>query len=247
MNILIKTYCLTTNASKGIILNKRLITAPEVYKRIPGLILITGIVDVTKPNKEAIQHYLHQSWNTLRAQALEKGYRTHPLIAQWRAALTQAGIHVKHYAPSIEAIAKRATNMPEPFSINPKVDAYNALSMNLILPLGAYDVDQLSGNLQLRTAQEGEHFTALGGSSNEPTIASEIIYADDSDVLTRQFLWRQSEKAKITDNTKQLLFVCELLESMGSEVQAHAEKIITTQFKEFFNTEVQNFTIDKEV
>src|SRR4029077_18553358 len=128
-----------------------------------------------------------------------------------------------------------------------KVDAYNALSMNLILPLGAYDVDELSGNLHLRTAQEGESFTALGGSSNEPTIASEIIYADDSDVLTRQFLWRQSEKAKITENTKQFLFVCELLQSMGSEVQAHAEKLIATKFKEFFDVEIQNFTIDKEL
>src|SRR5437870_3829717 len=128
-------------------MNKRLITARQVYKRIPGLILITGIVDVTRPNKELIKEYLHQSWNKLRTEVLEKGYRTHPLIAQWRAALTQAGIHVKHYAPSIEAIAKRATNMTEPFSINPKVDAYNAISMNLILPLGAYDVDELSGNL----------------------------------------------------------------------------------------------------
>jgi DNA/RNA-binding domain of Phe-tRNA-synthetase-like protein len=226
-------------------MNKRLITAPEVYKRIPGLILITGIVDSTNPNKEAIKEYLHQSWDKLRTAVLEKGYRTHPLIAQWRAALTQAGIHVKHYPPSIEAIAKRATNMTEPFSINPLVDAYNAVSMNLILPLGAYDTDALSGNLHLRIAREGESFTALGGSSNEPTIASEIIYADDSDVLTRQFLWRQSEKAKITQNTKQFLFVCELLESMGNEVQAHAQKLITTKFKEFFNGEIQNFTIDK--
>jgi len=228
-------------------MNKRLITTPEVYKKIPGLILITGIVDVTKPNREAIKEYLHQSWDALRAQALEKGYRTHPLIAQWRAALTQAGIHVKHYAPSIEAIAKRATNMPEPFSINPLVDAYNALSMNLVLPLGAYDIDQLSGNLNLRTAQEGESFTALGGSSNEPTMTSEIIYADDFDVLTRQFLWRQSEKAKITEKTKQFLFVCELLESMGSEVQTHAEKLIKQKFKDFFNVEIQDFTVDKEV
>lgn len=227
-------------------MDKKLVTDPEVYKRIPGLILITGIVDVTNPNKEAIKEYLHQSWEVLRSEVLEKGYRTHPLIAQWRAALTQAGVHVKHYAPSIEAIAKRATNMPEPFSINPLVDAYNALSMNLILPLGAYDISALSGNLQLRTAQAGESFTALGGSSNEPTLASEIIYADDSDVLTRQFLWRQSEKAKITPSTKQFLFVCELLESMGSEVEAHAIKLITSKFKELFNTDVQNLTIDKE-
>lgn len=228
-------------------MNKKLITTPDVYKRIPGLVLITGIVDATTPNKEAIKKYLYQSWDKLRTAALEKGYKTHPLIAQWRTALTQAGIHVKHFAPSIEAIAKRATNMSEPFSINPIVDAYNALSMDLILPLGAYDLNEILGNLQLRVANEGESFTALGGSSNEPTSASEIIYADDSDVLTRQFLWRQSEKAKITKNTQQFLFVCELLESMGSEIQIHAEKLIKTKFKELFNVEVQNFTIDKEL
>jgi DNA/RNA-binding domain of Phe-tRNA-synthetase-like protein len=228
-------------------MNKCLVTTSEIYKRIPGLILITGIVDLTQPNKKAINEYLHESWYKLRTEVLEKGYRTQPLIAQWRSALTDAGIHVKHFAPSIEAIAKRTINMAEPFRINPFVDAYNAISMNLILPLGAYDVDELSGNLQLRTAKQGESFSALGGSSNEPTIESEIIYADDCDVLTRQFLWRQSEKAKITENTKQFLFVCELLESMGSEVVIHAEKLIKTKFKEFFNVEVKNFTIDKEL
>jgi len=226
-------------------MDKRLTIAPELYERIPQLIVLSGVVDVTQPNAAKIKDYLQQSWQGLRKEVLETGYKTQPRIAQWREALIGARIPVKAYPPSIEAIAKRAMSVPTPFSINPIVDAYNAMSMELILPLGAYDLDELVGNLQLRTAQKGEDFQALGGSSHEPTFESEIVYTDDTDVLTRQFLWRQSDKAKITDNTKHIIFVCELLDAMGDESQAKAEALIKSKFRELFGAEVQNFTVDQ--
>jgi DNA/RNA-binding domain of Phe-tRNA-synthetase-like protein len=226
-------------------MDKKLRVAPEVYERIPGLVVLSGVLDVTQPNAARIKEYLNQSWQGLRDEVQATGYKTQPRIAEWREALIKARIPVKAYPPSIEAMAKRAMSVPTPFSINPIVDAYNAMSMELILPLGAYDLDELDGKLQLRTAQKGEDFQALGDSSLEPTFESEIVYADDTDILTRQFLWRQSDKAKITEDTKHILFVCELLEAMGEEMQSKAEETIKARFGELFGTEIQDFKVDK--
>jgi hypothetical protein len=41
-----------------------------------------------------------------------------------------------------------------------------------------------------------------------------------------------------------MIFVCELLDSMGRELQNRAEEVIKTQFRELFEVEVQNFVID---
>jgi DNA/RNA-binding domain of Phe-tRNA-synthetase-like protein len=226
-------------------MDKKLLVAPEVYERIPGLIVLSGVIDVSQPNVAKIKEHLDKSWGSLREEVQATGYKTQPRIAEWRESLIKARIPVKAYPPSIEAIAKRAMTAPTPFSINPIVDAYNAVSMELILPLGAYDLDELEGDLQLRTAQKGEDFQALGGSSHEPTLESEIVYADNSDILTRQFLWRQSDKAKITKDTKHILFVCELLDVMGGDMQNKVEETIRARFTEFFGTEIQNFKVSK--
>src|SRR5688500_242350 len=121
-------------------MDKRLIVAPEIYERIPGLVVLSGVVDVTQPNAGQIKDYLQEGCQDLRKEVLETGYKTQPRIAQWREALIGARIPVKAYPPSIEAIAKRAMSVPTPFSISPIVDAYNAMSMELVLPLGAFDL-----------------------------------------------------------------------------------------------------------
>ena len=101
----------------------RFVISEEVFERIPGLIIISGILEVGRPAKEAISSYLKQSWRKLSQEVAEEGYKTHPFIAQWREALRNAGVPLKKSPPSIEAIAKRAKKAGDPFSINPTISA----------------------------------------------------------------------------------------------------------------------------
>jgi len=220
-----------------------LIIEPEVYQKIPGLIIITGIAKVENPNKDLIAEYLKTSWDKLTQEVKQHGYKTHPLISQWRDALSHAGTPVKDFPPSIEAIAKRTEKVDKPFSINPIVDTYNAISMNLALPFGAFDLDQLQGMQKLRVSAGGESFIALGSTENDPTTANEIVYADDNSIITRHFMWRQSNTGKIIDSTKNIVIVCELLDSMGADVLTKATDLIQTKFKELLNVEIQNIQI----
>lgn len=165
-----------------------LIISDDVAKRIPGLVVIAGILDMGAPHSRLISHYLASSWNKLSSAAREDGHKSHPHIAQWREALRRAGVPLKKYPPSIEAIAKRTMKSDIPFSINPIVDTYNAISMDLVLPFGAYDLDQLDGTLVLRVCKQAEPFTPLGGGQREETVEGEIVYADNAEILTRHFL-----------------------------------------------------------
>jgi len=222
---------------------KPLTITSDVYQLIPNMIILTGIVEIGKPDTTAIKNYLQESWKKLGAEIQIHGLKTHPFISQWRAALQQAGISMKNFPLSIEAIAKRAASINTPFSINPIVDTYNALSMDLALPFGAYDGDQMNGGLQLRTSAGGELFYTLGSNSSEETLEQEIVYSDTVHILTRQFLWRQAEQGKITPQTKRLVFVCELLEEMGEEILQRAQELIPQKFKTLLGTEVSEFAV----
>jgi DNA/RNA-binding domain of Phe-tRNA-synthetase-like protein len=83
--------------------------------------------------------HLISSWSKLTEAVREHGHKTHPLIAQWREALRNTGVPLKKCPPSIEAIPKRTTKSESPFSINPIVDTYDAISMDLVLPYKGYE------------------------------------------------------------------------------------------------------------
>ena len=59
-----------------------------------------------------------------------------PIIQSWNEILKAAGVKIKDFPPSVQSIAKRAGKGGEVFSVNPIVDAYNAITMELALPFG---------------------------------------------------------------------------------------------------------------
>jgi DNA/RNA-binding domain of Phe-tRNA-synthetase-like protein len=218
----------------------------EVYEKIPNLIIISGFMEIVNPDLEGIQSYLKNSWDRLSSEVNTHGHSSHPLISQWRKALQDAKVSVKKYPPSIQALAKRTQLHEDPFSINPIVDTYNAVCMDLVLPDGAYDVNQLDGGLQLRISEGGESFKPIGKKENNPTIPGEIVYSDDVEVITRQFLWQQADKGKITDSTKSVVFVFELLTDMSQEILDNAVNTIEEKFSNLLNADISNQYIHRQ-
>ncbi len=219
--------------------------SPVVYEKIPDRIIVSGSIKGLDPDLDGIQDYLQSSWQGLSSEVKIHGHNTHPIIAQWRQALQKASISVKKYPPSIQAIAKRTIHGEGPFSINPIVDTYNAICMELVLPGGAYDTSQLEGGLQLRVSSGGEPFKPIGRTEEKPTTQGEIVYSDNVDVITRQFLWQQAEKGKITESTQELVFVFELLTGMGQDVLENTVNTIEKKFPALLNGKISNMTTHK--
>jgi DNA/RNA-binding domain of Phe-tRNA-synthetase-like protein len=227
-------------------MEKALGIASRVYDALPDLVVIAGFLEPRDPDKESISAYLNESWIKLAEEVENKGLMTHPRIAPWMRSFQAAGIPVKKYPFSILAMGKRASKTRAPFSINPIVDTYNAVSMDLIIPGGAYDVDQMNGGLRLRLSDGGEVFQPLGNGKVSHTVPGEIVYSDDSDVLTRMFLWQQSDKAKIMNSSERLVFVFELLDEMGSDIVNDARRKIEDKFMSLLDAEVYGVSVQRK-
>ncbi len=123
-------------------------------------------------------------------------------IAAWRRTYRSFGVKPKRYRPTAEALLRRLIKGEEIPIINTAVDSYLVVETEYLLPIGGYDLDRISGNIKLRVSLGGEAFQPLGSTQQETTNEGEIIYSDDTRVLTRKWNFRDCDAAKITLNTK---------------------------------------------
>ncbi|MCB1495239.1 MAG: hypothetical protein KDJ86_05600 [Bauldia sp.] len=131
-----------------------------------------------------------------------------PGIAAWRRAYRAFGIKKTSYRSSVERLVKNiqaGRGLPR---INPFVDAYNAVSLTHVMPLGADDLDKVVGDLAFRYSRVGDEFldmaTAAGADAPQPDPPKpgEVVYADDEKILCRRWNWRQDLRSLVTALTE---------------------------------------------
>ena len=132
-----------------------------------------------------------------------------PGVAAWRRAYRAFGIRRTSYRPSVERLVKNALAGRSLPRINGFVDAYNAVSLAHVLPLGADDLDKVSGDLAFRYARDGDSFVDMGAEPgedpNDPPKPGEVVYADGAKVLCRRWNWRQDARSAVSPETRRAI------------------------------------------
>ena len=127
-----------------------------------------------------------------------------PGIAAWRKAYRQFGIKKTSYRCAVERLVKNVLADRNLACINGFVDAYNAVSLAHVFPLGADDLDKLSGDIAFRYARADDTFFDMageGGPVEDPPKSGEVVYADGEKILCRRWNWRQDARSLVTPAT----------------------------------------------
>ena len=98
-------------------------------------------------------------------------------------------------------------------------DAYNAVSIGAVLPIGGEDLASYAGSPALVRADGTEPFdtVAAGESVVEHPAPGEVVWRDDLGVTCRMWNWRQCRRTLITESTTEALFVLDGLPELGPE------------------------------
>jgi DNA/RNA-binding domain of Phe-tRNA-synthetase-like protein len=197
----------------------------ELFDILPdltiGVVVATGL-DNTRPSRE-IDELLSQTIEETRKNFGVEKAQEHPRIKPWRTAFSKLSISGSKFPCSIESMARRILK-GDPFPrINPLVDLYNSVSLRYLVPMGGHDLDTIKGNIYLKFAEGWEPFTPMGESEALIVSKGELVYRDDQEVLTRNWVWRQCEKDKATDQTKNIFIPIDVLNDVGKE---RADEII---------------------
>ncbi|MET9543132.1 phenylalanine--tRNA ligase beta subunit-related protein [Streptomyces sp. NPDC006553] len=158
-----------------------------------------------------------------------------PHIAAWRAAYTAFGAKPSRTRNSAEALARRALADGGLPRINRLVDAYNAVSVAHLIPVGGEDLGRIRGAMRLVRATGDEPFVTLAGGVEtvEHPEAGEIVWCDEEGVTCRRWNWRQGSRTRIDDDTVDAFFLLESLAPMarvellaaGTELAESLEKL----------------------
>ncbi|MGC0334372.1 DNA/RNA-binding domain of Phe-tRNA-synthetase-like protein [Streptomyces sp. SAI-170] len=154
---------------------------------------------------------------------------TDPRIEAWHTAYRSFGTNPRRIRPSVDALGRRLAKKGALPRINPAVDSYNCVSVRHGLPAGAFDLDHVTGDVEIHYADGSETFTPLGepGTVENPK-PGEVVYSDATDVLTRHWNHRDAHRTRVTDDSTHAAFVLEtvhatrdghLLKSAADELQ----------------------------
>lgn len=209
-----------------------------------GVVVAYGIDN--KEKQPEIARMLEEETKSLRERMAGKNLKEYEHILPYREAFLSLGINPNKYMSSIEAMAKRVTNGHDLPSINGVVDLVNAISLKYVLPMGAHDIDALEGDISVRFAVEGDTFIPLGTTDMELVEPGELIYADSKRVRTRRWIWRQSDRGKITEESKNIFFPIDGFESKNKENVTAAMDLLSHMLEKYFNCKTKKSYINKE-
>jgi len=162
-----------------------------------------------------------------------------PGIAAWRQAYRAFGIKRTSYRSSIERLVKNVLagrTLPE---INNFVDAYNAVSLAHVMPLGADDLDLIAGDIAFRYSLPGDEFLDMAsgaegieGVEADPPKEGEVVYTDAEKILCRRWNWRQDIRSLVTPLTRRAVVT---VQSIGAGDLEAAVADLVDVIKRFAN------------
>jgi DNA/RNA-binding domain of Phe-tRNA-synthetase-like protein len=173
-------------------------------------------------------------------------FNQHPQLAAWRAAYRKFGSDPHRYRCSAEALIRRVLKGDQIRHINKLVDLYNYISLKYVLPVGGEDLNMIKGDLILGFADGAELFVRLGGTENEPPQPGEVVYKDEEGVACRRWNWREADRTKLTEETKNAIIVIEALLPATREVVEEATKDLVNLVKKYCHSEVIFHILDEE-
>ncbi|WP_098012373.1 B3/4 domain-containing protein [Streptomyces sp. sk226] len=158
-----------------------------------------------------------------------------PHMAAWRAAYTAFGAKPSRTRNSAEALARRALADGGLPRVNLLVDAYNAISVAHLVPVGGEDTDHIKGGMRLIRATGDEPFPTVAGGEEtvEHPEPGEVVWCDDEGVTCRRWNWRQGVRTRLTEESVSALFLLEGLAPMthgefdaaGAELADHLRRL----------------------
>ena len=194
----------------------------RILEKFPGLSL--GVVAARQIDNhgksEELLHKIRDREDEIRGAFHMETLSQEPKIESWRKAYSSFGAKPKKYKSSVESLYRMILKGVGLRPINKIVDIFNYTSIKHMVPAGGDDMDKVEGDVVLRFARGDEPFTALNSEEKETAKEGEVIYSDGKEVLCRRWNWRECDKTKMTEETRDVVLVVEGLPPVTNQEMA---------------------------
>src|SRR3989344_6528905 len=184
----------------------------QIFEKFPDALV--GVVIAKNLNNtgisEEIQNQIRQQEKEIRASYNTETLSQNPKIGVWRKTYSAFGAKPKENKSSVENLYRLVLQGANLKHINKLVDIYNLISLKHMVPVGGEDIDELQGDVILTFAEPNEPVVLLlGDKEPRPPHAGEVIYKDNISAICRRWNWREADRTKLTEETKNCFLVIE--------------------------------------
>jgi DNA/RNA-binding domain of Phe-tRNA-synthetase-like protein len=227
----------------------KLIITDTIFQEFPdlvvGVVVLHGIDN--SQSRAEVTTLLREAEATLSDKFGGISVTEHPYIATWREAYRKFGAKPKDYPSSIENLARRVLKGATIGDINSLVSLYNTISLRHLLPVGGEDLEQIVGDVLLTQAGKDEPAVfLLGEKEARAPREGEIIYKDDISAICRRWNWKEADRTKLTQETRNAFLVIERLPPVPRDVVESATCELADLVKQYCGGAVSTAFLDKE-
>jgi arginyl-tRNA synthetase len=203
----------------------------SVFEKFPTLTVAIVIIknfDNSKNREESVK-ILRNEEKILRKNFNVENLLKNKNIIAYLDTFNKFGVDPDKFLPAHLALSKRVLEGFDLPDINSAVNIYNALSIKYLTPFGGEDLKTLYGDFVLKFAEGGEQWIPIGGKKSKNAVSGELIWRDDLDVSTRALNWRQCDRTKLTDKSKNLFSIMDGFFDINKEsIKIAADEFIST-------------------
>lgn len=220
----------------------------ETFKGLNIGVLVGKKIDNSGSIIEEVQAELRKEEGRIRNSFESETLSQNPKINVWRKAYSQFGGKPKENRSSIESLYRLVLRNVGLRHINNLVDIYNYISLKYMFPVGGEDLDEIKGDILLTFASGNEApINLLGDREAKAPHLGEVIYKDDESTICRRWNWREAERTKLTEKTKNAIFVIEGLTPVSQSEIKEALEELSTLINKYCKGNISTAILDKKM
>ena len=178
---------------------------PPVHEKFPNTPCVTAILEniEVKPVSQDFKNVMEQEIKKLNIKDIKKNSE---ILAEYRAMYKQFAVDPMKRKPAPQALIDRLANEKEIHAETALEAAAQLLMIKYQVGIHIFDAAKVQPLLTLRFAEHGETFQAIGETQEKNIQKGELVWSDArSTLILQDYNHTQSEKTKVTDETKKVI------------------------------------------
>ncbi|AIY04784.1 hypothetical protein Plano_0819 [Planococcus sp. PAMC 21323] len=143
----------------------------------------------------------------------DKEFTDFPGLLEWQLIWKALGADPSRYRPSAEALYRRIKKQNYLSVVDSAVDMNSFLSLQYEIPLGLYDADKISGDIEITVGTSTDRFEGLNNRTN--TLTGILVSKDDEGAFGSPYV--DSKRTAVTEQTKNAVHIFYLRPSMEKD------------------------------
>jgi len=144
-----------------------------------------------------------------------------PAVKEWRNAFQRFGVKPSKYRSAIEQLYRRALKQEMIETSLPLVNLYCYVSLIEMVPMGAYDLETVEGDIVIRLSKANETFVGIGDDNPLISKPGMVVYSDDGGIICWAWNHRDAARTALSQKTNKAIFFADCA-SQESASRAHS-------------------------